>query len=147
MKFMVAKILLQLDTDAMPSTFDAVVAIFIQFVGPEQRRALNQLMLRALKPGGLLYAQTPAYPNSAAFTDPTHVNIITESTHEYFTRPRLTARQYGFKGDFAVRRIIWTRPAQVYEPLHPSWAQRVRQHLRQRRGACTHLIWELEACK
>ena len=102
---------------------------------------------RVLKPGGLLYAQTPAYPNSAAFTDPTHVNIITESTHEYFTRPRLTARQYGFKGDFAVRRIVWTRPAQVYEPLHPSWAQRVRQHLRQRRGACTHLIWELEACK
>lgn len=37
--------------------FDAVVAIFIQFVGPEQRRALNGLMLRALKPGGLLILQ------------------------------------------------------------------------------------------
>jgi cyclopropane fatty-acyl-phospholipid synthase-like methyltransferase len=37
--------------------FDTIVAIFIQFVGPEQRRALNELMLRALKPGGLLILQ------------------------------------------------------------------------------------------
>jgi 2-polyprenyl-3-methyl-5-hydroxy-6-metoxy-1,4-benzoquinol methylase len=37
--------------------FDAIVAIFIQFVGPEQRRILNGLMLRALKPGGLLILQ------------------------------------------------------------------------------------------
>lgn len=37
--------------------FDAVVAIFIQFVGPEQRHILNDLMLRALKPGGLLILQ------------------------------------------------------------------------------------------
>ena len=37
--------------------FDAIVAIFIQFVGPEQRHILNSLMLRALKPGGLLILQ------------------------------------------------------------------------------------------
>lgn len=37
--------------------FDVIVAIFIQFVGPEQRHALNGLMLRALKPGGLLVLQ------------------------------------------------------------------------------------------
>ena len=37
--------------------FDAIVAIFIQFVGPEQRHNLNELMLRALKPGGLLILQ------------------------------------------------------------------------------------------
>lgn len=37
--------------------FDVIVAIFIQFVGPEQRRTLNELMLRALKPGGLLILQ------------------------------------------------------------------------------------------
>jgi cyclopropane fatty-acyl-phospholipid synthase-like methyltransferase len=37
--------------------FDAIVAIFIQFVGPEQRRNLNERMLRALKPGGLLILQ------------------------------------------------------------------------------------------
>lgn len=37
--------------------FDAIAAIFIQFVGPEQRRTLNELMLRAVKPGGLLILQ------------------------------------------------------------------------------------------
>lgn len=37
--------------------FDVIVAIFIQFVGPEQRFMLNDLMLRALKPGGLLILQ------------------------------------------------------------------------------------------
>jgi len=37
--------------------FDAVVAIFIQFVGSEQRRVLHDLMKKALKPGGLLILQ------------------------------------------------------------------------------------------
>ncbi|KIL02822.1 SAM-dependent methyltransferase [Stutzerimonas stutzeri] len=34
--------------------FDAVVAIFIQFVGPEQRTRMFASMQQALKPGGLL---------------------------------------------------------------------------------------------
>ncbi len=37
--------------------YDAVVAIFIQFVAPAERRILNGLMLKALKPGGLLLLQ------------------------------------------------------------------------------------------
>jgi len=37
--------------------FDAVVAIFIQFVPPEGRRHLHQLMRQALKPGGLILLQ------------------------------------------------------------------------------------------
>lgn len=37
--------------------FDAVVAIFIQFAGPEQRGQLFANLKRALKPGGLLLLQ------------------------------------------------------------------------------------------
>ena len=37
--------------------FDAIVAIFIQFVAPRERRILNDLMMKALKPGGLLILQ------------------------------------------------------------------------------------------
>ncbi|MDD5242193.1 MAG: class I SAM-dependent methyltransferase [Sulfuricella sp.] len=37
--------------------FDIVVAIFIQFVGPEQRRVLHGYMKKALRPGGLLILQ------------------------------------------------------------------------------------------
>lgn len=39
------------------NSFDAIVAIFIQFVGPAQRRVLHDLMKKALKPGGLLILQ------------------------------------------------------------------------------------------
>lgn len=37
--------------------FDAVVAIFIQFVAAEGRRTLHRLMRQALKPGGLILLQ------------------------------------------------------------------------------------------
>lgn len=37
--------------------YDAVVAIFIQFVAPRERLRLNALMMKALKPGGLLVLQ------------------------------------------------------------------------------------------
>ena len=37
--------------------FDAVVAIFIQFVAEEGRRTLHRLMRQALKPGGLILLQ------------------------------------------------------------------------------------------
>ena len=37
--------------------FDAVVAIFVQFAGPDLRRAMFEGMQRTLKPGGLLILQ------------------------------------------------------------------------------------------
>ena len=42
--------------------FDAVVAVFVQFVGPEDRPALFDSLQRAIRPGGLLllHGYTPA---------------------------------------------------------------------------------------
>ncbi|MDA3887685.1 MAG: class I SAM-dependent methyltransferase [Allgaiera sp.] len=40
--------------DWAPDSYDAVVAIFIQFVGPEARRQIFEGITRTLKPGGLL---------------------------------------------------------------------------------------------
>lgn len=37
--------------------FDAIVAVFIQFVAPDARRILHDAMRKALKPGGLLILQ------------------------------------------------------------------------------------------
>ena len=102
---------------------------------------------RVLRPGGLLYAQTPVYPHAAAFQDPTHVNVITRHTHQYFTEPCLLARMYGFRGAFRERRIEVVKPTRDYEPLRRSVAERIRHLLRQRRGACSHVIWEFEAVK
>jgi SAM-dependent methyltransferase len=66
---------------------------------------------RVLKPGGLFYHRTPAYPNKAAFQDPTHVNIITEDTFPlYFCGTETQqpwARMYGFTGNFELLRQAW----------------------------------------
>ena len=43
--------------DMGEAAFDAVVAIFIQFAPPGTREALFARMIRALKPGGLLFLQ------------------------------------------------------------------------------------------
>lgn len=85
--------------------------------------AMNEIW-RVLKPGGIFYAQTPAYPRAEAFQDPTHVNFITTATANYFARGgfRVT-KSYGFVGAFEVRKNDWSSTSGF------------------------HLIWELIALK
>lgn len=69
---------------------------------------------RVLAPGGLLYAITPAFPDPDAFVDPTHVNIITEQTHDYFCGDEPKARMYGFRGRFEPMRVLWVHGPSAY---------------------------------
>jgi SAM-dependent methyltransferase len=74
---------------------------------------------RCLKPAGIFYAETPAYPHSTAFQDPTHVNIITEETVFYFCPKKSPAdddgcnlllkhgQNYGFEGEFMLDDQSW----------------------------------------
>lgn len=59
---------------------------------------------RVLKPGGLFYAKTPAYPSEEVFQDPTHINFITSDTFPlYFCWHPYGGpwgRLYGFAGKF-----------------------------------------------
>ncbi|MFQ6537081.1 MULTISPECIES: methyltransferase domain-containing protein [Aphanothece] len=93
--------------------------------------AMNEAW-RILKPGGIFLARTPAYPHPEAFQDPTHVNVITDTTVSYFAR-RVSAdgtpidpwgpelgRRYGFTGCFDL--------------LYQAWDT-------------SHLIWKLRAIK
>jgi SAM-dependent methyltransferase len=96
---------------------------------------------RVLKPGGLLYAITPAYPHEKAFRDPTHVNIITAKTYRYFARPQLEARMYGFKGMFDLKRQVRLCPRGAYEPQ--SLARAVLRQIDGLVGKRSHLLWEL----
>ncbi|HSR65501.1 MAG TPA: methyltransferase domain-containing protein [Xanthomonadaceae bacterium] len=121
---------------------------------------------RVLAPGGLFYALTPAYPYAAAFTDPTHVNVITAQTHDYFCGESPMGRMYGFGGRFEARRVHWTHPGDAYgaTPGSPdnrrarTGAKRVAEGLRnfarRLRGqdvaeadGKVYLLWELEARK
>jgi SAM-dependent methyltransferase len=132
---------------------------------------------RVLAPGGCLYAVTPAYPSPESFQDPTHVNIITERTHDYFCGESPLGRIYGFKGRFIARRAEWVRlqdafdarpvdqratgsaPRPKVRPLHKRFADAVRQAGRRARGhnvspppkavaeRPVYFLWELEAVK
>jgi SAM-dependent methyltransferase len=105
---------------------------------------MNQVH-RVLKPGGRLYALTPCWPRHESMTDPTHVNIITEHTHRYFTDEPPAARIYGFTGRFKCVRAVWVRKRRT-EYIVPG-ADPLRRFfdvvLRRR----AHLLWELEAVK
>jgi SAM-dependent methyltransferase len=102
---------------------------------------------RVLKPEGMLYAVTPAFPSEKAFRDPTHVNIITEKTVRYFTKPYLQAAMYGFRGIFAIDRHIWVHPRDVYYPRSRGVIRTLRDFSEKFTGARSHLLWELKAIK
>lgn len=102
---------------------------------------------RVLEPGGRLFALTPFYPHAECFQDPTHVNIITRRTHEYFCGERAGAKIYGFKGSFkCIRSQPAPASASIEGPNH-TFAKRVRYFRKSLRGQLTHLIWEFEAVK
>ena len=104
---------------------------------------------RVLAPGGLFLAVTPAYPKTDAFVDPTHVNIMTLGTHEYFCQPNVKAKIYGFKGEFRARLVKFTSHANVVShPRPPKLRQFLRDlHRRALGNGLHHLVWELEAVK
>lgn len=64
---------------------------------------------RVLISSGILYMNTPFYPNIEAFIDPTHVNFITTETFKkYFCEPLIYAERYGFVGAFKLERQFYS---------------------------------------
>ena len=163
------------------SAFDFIEHIPRVLAVPDERRtilpfiALMNEIWRVMAPGGRLYAVTPAYPQPEAFQDPTHVNIITDRTHEYFCGEVPFGRIYGFEGRFRLVRAHWVRHHNLdftgpekaaerealarqqrkrREPLR--WiAYQLRDAVRLLRGKDhgrnehrkAHLLWEFEAVK
>jgi SAM-dependent methyltransferase len=104
-----------LTIEAIPfedSKFDFITAYdFLEHIprviyNPNRRFPFIELMnevYRSLKPGGIFFSQTPAYPFSPVFQDPTHVNILTDQTFTlYFDHKKNLAKMYGFNGAFSV---------------------------------------------
>lgn len=97
---------------------------------------------------GLFMASTPVYPHPAVFQDPTHVNFITDQTHNYFCGSEPYARRYGFNGQFAIKRV-------VKEPLknlldHESSELKKNLRIFKKKyfqGGLSHITWELIAVK
>ena len=102
---------------------------------------------RVLAPGGRFYALTPAYPHPEAFQDPTHVNTLTDRSHEYFCGEAPYAANYGFIGCFHAHKAEWvvSRDAEVAGPF--TLKQKLRRFRRRLKGQLSHVCWELEAIK
>lgn len=115
---------------------------------------------KALKPGGIFIAVTPAFPSEAAFQDPTHVNLISKATILYFCgeEPWAKLLGYGFENGFEVISQSWLRGGGIWssEQLLSDFAsnkfrmkirillkliRRIYLLLRNRKP--THLIWVL----
>lgn len=103
---------------------------------------------RVLRPGGLFYALTPAYPAVEAFSDPTHVNVLTLKSHVYFTGDAPLGRMYGFRGHFRLRRAQWGVYKDSLDALaRPTMATQLRRLTRSLKGKFTHVVWEFESSK
>jgi SAM-dependent methyltransferase len=123
-------------------------------------RLMNEVW-RVLAPSGRFYALTPTWPHAEAFVDPTHVNFITDRTHEYFCGDDALARMYGFVGNFRVLSARWVQRGEAYSALPDSAlnysggkrvARRLRSFSRWLRGKQAsakppYFLWELEAVK
>jgi SAM-dependent methyltransferase len=123
-------------------------------------RLMNEVW-RVLAPGGRFWALTPAYPHAEAFTDPTHVNIITDRTHDYFCGDEPLGRMYGFTGRFRALGARWTQRGDAYSAIagsdeNYSTGKRVARRLRsvsrvlrgkQATAKPPYFLWELEAIK
>ena len=103
---------------------------------------------RVLAPGGRLYALTPCYPAGEIFQDPTHVNFITDQTHNYFAGDYPWGRMYGYKGLFRLiraERVCWR---DGFEPMVPLTTKQRWRHFRYSlQGRLTHIVWEFECRK
>lgn len=103
---------------------------------------------RILVPNGILVSSTPAYPSPLAFQDPTHVNIITENTHNYFCDGDLYAQRYGFKGKFRCIFAGWNSAKNLERPNENKYRQAYRNlEYKLFKGGHTHITWVLQAVK
>lgn len=64
-------------------------------------------VFRVLKPGGVFFAYQPVFPAKSAFQDPTHVNIMSEDTLDFYFCEKAWARIYGFTGSFELVADGW----------------------------------------
>jgi SAM-dependent methyltransferase len=99
---------------------------------PHRRQPFVELMSeihRVLKMGGTVLSVTPAVPQwGPLFTDPTHVNYITDQTFEYFGSNRFAAL-YGFTGQFQIDQQQWNGMGQLITVMRKVPVDTVRQSM------------------
>lgn len=117
---------------------------------------------RVLRPNGFLIALTPAFPMSGAFVDPTHVNVITKETVDYFSGEcHARGLGYGFTGNSCTVANTWIpyssgiwQKGGSQSPTPVDWNRELRRMRRSRfayeasfrKPMTHHLLWVLKKC-
>jgi SAM-dependent methyltransferase len=109
--------------------------------------SLMNEIYRTLKPNGLFYALTPAYPGSEAFQDPTHVNFIAYETCRYFTGKSAYAKRYGFNGEFEKVEMKWMYSTYGQTSKRSLIVSLKNWHKVNLKLGKQHLVWQLKAIK
>lgn len=103
---------------------------------------------RILNHGGILLASTPVYPHPSVFQDPTHVNFITDQTHNYFCGSNPYARRYGFNGEFNIKKVVREPQKNLHDHKSSELRKRYRTfEYKYFKGGLSHITWELTAVK
>lgn len=110
--------------------------------------SLMSEVFRILEPKGVFLASTPVFPHPSVFQDPTHVNFITDATHNYFCGPEAFAHRYGFKGQFSVRKAGREAPKNLHN-ISSSKMRKIYRNIEHIifKGGLSHMTWELIAEK
>lgn len=109
---------------------------------------LMQEIYRVLAPNGILLAASPYYPLHEAFSDPTHVNYLTKSSHLYFCGDSPLARMYGFSGRFSAELVERGLPKVLYHSDIGFFGRALlRIHRRLKGERVPHLLWKLRVVK
>lgn len=98
---------------------------------------------RVLKVDGLFYAVTPCYPHISTFSDPTHVNVITTKSHEYFCGDKPLASIYGFTGRFEKSIARRTYGSIGINATNYEIANLLKYFRKFIKGQLSHIFWEL----
>ena len=85
---------------------------------------MNEIF-RVLKPGGIFFNIQPCYPAKEAFQDPTHVNIMSEDTMDYYFCESAWARIYGYEGSFEMIEDGWIG-SKYYSFMKKSYDEPIR---------------------
>lgn len=100
------------------SFFDSVSAYDVLEHLSRENQGVNEFIFymnelhRVLKPGGRALFLFPSYPYNDAFSDPTHINFITESTVDYFIGDN---SQGGYAGITTSYSVITNKRLRVWE--------------------------------
>lgn len=131
---------------ALPFADDSINEFLLQHVLEHIREPLPlmQELHRIARPGAVAIVRTPYGSSDDAWEDPTHVRPYFLGSFGYFGQPLYWRADYGYRGDWAVERIVLLIPR---SRAGARSADAVMELVRRERNVVAEMYAELRAVK